>query len=182
MSEFLTWLVRLLIPDIAAALGRRVTDRRRDGPKANTVAYGWGMQTLAAVVALLFGVPGLLLTAALILVGDKSEMWVAAILFGGIGLAALTTFVDGLFRRLEWTEVHVTMRTWRGTRRVRWSDIEALDYKSGLRYWRIALPGAAGFAIQMSMGGAHAFIDSAIRRQVQIMEDGAPTSKMPDYS
>src|SRR4029450_12631921 len=45
--DFLKDLLGGIIREIGVALGMRFFNRRRDGPKANTVAYGWGMLTLA---------------------------------------------------------------------------------------------------------------------------------------
>ena len=144
------------------------------------MAYGWGMQTLAFVCAALFGIPSAILAMGFTL-GVKQEagiLWVTA-LFGGVSLWALGTFIDGLFRRLEWTETDVTMRTWRGKRQVKWRDIERLEYRSFLQYCRIALPGGAGFGFVKSMGGAHAFVDSAVRRGIPVMHEGKPVSELP---
>ncbi len=148
-------------------------NRPRPGrPEFRVARFGAGMMAFLLLSTLLFGIPFVLMLADLLPGKDTDQWWVRAI-FGGFAGLSLLCFLDGLVRRLAWSDGGIVARNWRGERRATWSEIDAIDYRPGMQFWRIALPGG-GFGFSETMRGAHAFLEEAYRCGVTIMSNGEP--------
>jgi hypothetical protein len=157
-----------------------INQRQSGKPDRHVAKYGAGMKIFLLVGTLFFGVPFVLMVVDL-LPGQGTDEWWVRTIFGGFAALFLYSLADGFIRRLSWSDRGIVARNWRGQRSATWGDIDAIDYRPGFQFWRIAIPGG-GFGFPETMSGSHAFLEEAYRRGVTIMSNGKPIPGPDDPS
>jgi hypothetical protein len=103
------------------------------------------------------------------LAGDPAAPdWVFFAL-GVFGLLLVAAVYDVFTRRIDWSGDGLVFKSWRGEGECLWADIDAVDYKPIMQYWRISFRGTRrGFALFEYMAGARDFLEAAQRNGVPI--------------
>jgi hypothetical protein len=144
-------------------------NRRKPGAPARTAAlYGSAMVAVATMMVLIY--LGIMVVFGLSVLAENptATEWVFLGL-GVFGLLLVAAVYDVFTRRIDWSGDRLVFKSWRGEGECLWADIDAVDYKPIMQYWRISFRGMRrGFALFEYMTGARDFLEAAQRNGVPI--------------
>jgi hypothetical protein len=144
-------------------------NRRKPGAAPRTAAlYGPGMVAIATLMVLVYLAIMIVFILSVLAENPTATEWVFLGL-GVFGLLLVAAVYDVFTRRIDWSGEGLVFRSWRGEAECLWADIDAVDYKPIMQYWRVSFRGRRrGFALFEYMAGARDFLEEAQRKGVPI--------------
>jgi hypothetical protein len=144
-------------------------NRRKPGAPARTAAfYGSAMVAVATLMVLIY--LGIMIVFILSVLAENptATEWMFFGL-GVFGLLLVAAVYDVFTRRIDWSGDRLAFKSWRGEGECQWADIDSVDYKPIMQYWRIGFRDMRrGFALFEYMTGARDFLEAAQRNGVPI--------------